>query len=98
MLCNASSPSLPPSFIAFLSLSFSAFGNSLGQNWRREPNSSKEDGTVVRIRLRCVVSRKGRADADGGGGEREPVKRNNARKIILLPVKRVIYLRIFGEF
>ena len=88
---------IPPSCLAFLSLSLSAFGihwtkigteNRVGSS--KEDDGKAERSGVVRIRLRRVISRRGRS-------EREPVKRNNASRIILLPVKRGIYLQISGE-
>ena len=59
---------------------------------RKTTEGESERSAVVRIRLRRVISRRGRS-------EREPVKRNNASKISLLPVsvKRGIYLQISGE-
>ena len=95
---------IPPSFLPRLSF-FVPFRvrNPLDENWNREQSrlfalqrktteGEAERSAVVRIRLRRVISRRGRS-------EREPVKRNNASKIILLPVsvKRGIYLRISGE-
>ena len=96
-----------PSFLPRLSF-FVPFRvrNPLDENWNRElreqsrlfalqrktTEGESERSAVVRIRLRRVISRRGRS-------EREPVKRNNASKIILLPVsvKRGIYLQISGE-